>query len=373
MDPNKEKEEKMRVIAILCLLIIALSFLLKGNRPKNKPFIYSSCFLMFCVMGLRNVLKYGNDSASSYYHQYQRIHSANYPTLSQLFYGDYNTGFRILMKFCDSIGLDYQGFVIIIAAFVMISFAFLINKYSVSPVQSICYYMGLLIYIFMFDALKQTLAMAVIIYAFDAIMEKKPIRFYIFVIIASFFHFPALVFLPAYLISEMRLDGEGYFIMLGCLMLFTFLFRTQIINLMFDTYSKNETVEFIDLSGSKFLSNKVIVMLVIVLAALVFRPPTKSDTLYNVLLKFMGVAIVLQTFCVYNNIFERLADYYFFYSVIFIPLVFENKKLKVNVLGAELSYILKSIAPLLICLFSIWRFVRYVGNSPIYSNFYWMF
>ncbi len=363
----------MRVFSILCLLVIALSFLLKGNRPKNKPFIYSACFLMFVAMGFRDVLKNGNDSASSYYHQYQRIHEAGYPSLSQLFFGNYNTGYRYLMKFCDSIGLDYQGFIIVIAAFAMASLAFLIYKYSVSPVQSICYYMGLLIYIFMFDALKQTLAMAVLIYAFDALMEKKPVRFYILVILASFFHFPALVFLPAYLISEMRLDGEGYFIMLGCLMLFTFLFRTQIINLMFDTYSKNETVEFIDLSGSKFLSNKVIVMLVIVLAALVFRPPTKSDTLYNVLLKFMGVAIVLQTFCVYNNIFERLADYYFIYSVIFIPLVFENKKLKVNVLGAELSYILKTIAPLMICTFGIWRFIRYVGNSEFFSQFYWMF
>ena len=42
------------------------------------------------------------------------------------------------------------------------------------------------------------------------------------------------------------------------------------------------------------------------------------------LLRFMFIAAMIQTLAVFGNVFERLADYYFFFSILYIPLIIEN-------------------------------------------------
>ncbi len=264
---------------------------------------------------------------------------------------------------------DYQFFVTIISLFVMFSYMRFIMKYSPSPIQSVLFFLGLLYYSILFDILKQAVAMAILLFAFDAIMEKRPVRFAILVVIASLFHFPALVFLPAYWIGRMRV-GRSYIILLAILLLITYLFRNQILNLMLDAYGE-ENIEA-TMEGIRFLRNKVIIMIAIVVFATLIRPPTPDDTVYNALLMFAGVAIVFQTFCGYNNIFERLADYYFSTSIVLIPLIFE----RIGTDRASRTLIrderLKSAAMLVLCAFAIWRFLSTVNYSSVYMPYRFM-
>ena len=127
------------------------------------------------------------------------------------------------------------------------------------------------------------------------------------------------------------------------------------------------------MEGIRFLRNKVVIMIAIVVFAVGIRPPAPDDTLYNALLMFAGVAIIFQTFCGYNNIFERLADYYFHTSIIFIPLIFEKGgKSRMRAI-AGIDQRLINAVPLLICAFAIWRFLSTVNNSGIYMpyRFFW--
>ena len=124
---------------------------------------------------------------------------------------------------------------------------------------------------------------------------------------------------------------------------------------MTDTY---ETVIY-DTQGS-FLANKVIIMIVILAAAIVIRPPTSEDRAYSAFLMLVGVAAVIQTFSSYNNTFERLADYYFQLSVVFIPMVFEDVKLKRKHLSERELKMVRKVGPYLFGAFAIWRFLDYV-------------
>ena len=354
-----------------------------GERKGNVKYILLAVVLMFCVYGLRDAYSIGNDSTTSYLHQFERMENTGWedlPTLSDWARSpngsdeteheghNRNIGLPWLMKIVYTwTDGDYQSLIVVISAFVMIAFAHFVRRYSPSPIQSILYYFGLIFFTFNISALKQSIAMAFILFAFDAIHDRRLSRFLLTMFIASLFHVPALVFLPAYWIGNMKL-GRTYLFFLMALFVVTYYFRDNLVDWMTDNYDT-----YITDNGLRFLTNKVIVMLVIVVAALVIRPPSTEDTLYCSLLMFIGVAAVIQTFSNYNNTFERLADYYFQFAVVFIPMVFEEVKTERRYLSVRELQLVRHAVPYLFCVFAIWRFLHNTSNDSNLNPFQFYF
>ena len=357
----------MSVYRWLVVLVLLFAVLLKGNVKGNKKYVFVAFLLLFCVMALRDAYSVGNDSASSYLVEYKEMGKINWEDISGKGTENQNIGFQYLLKalFVLTKG-NYQLAVVLISAFTMFSYGRFVGKYSPSPVQSILYFFGLLLYTFVLDSLKQSVAMSILLFSVDAIFDRKLFKFVLLVLFASWFHFPALIFLPAYFIANMKM-GRSYIIVLVLALVLTFLFRDQLLEMMTDAYS---TVVYD--SGMRFLANKVIVMIVIVVAALVLRPPTPEDKIYTGLLQLIGIAVVLQTFASYNNTFERLADYYFHLSIVFIPMVFEKCDLQKRYFQPETDELIKTWAPILFCGFAIWRFLHYLnGNQFLTPYLFW--
>lgn len=365
----------MNIYVWLVILVVLLGWLMHGDQKGNTKYIVVACILLFCVYGLRDAYSIGNDSSSSYLHAFQRMENADWDDFPGPFDWmenlsehenegryDKNAGIVYAMKLVyDRTGGNYQTFVIIWSAITMICFTHFIRRYSTSPLQSILYFFGLLFYLLMFSALKQAMAMAFILLAFDGIMEKKLWKFLLWVVIASVFHYPALVFLPAYWIANMKLS-RNYLFLLALLLLMVYFLRDQIMDMMSNAYYGEEEGHTMEAAG-RFLMNKVIVMLIIVVAAVLIRPPTDSDRQYTGLLALMGIAAVLQTFAGYGNIFERLADYYFQFSVIFIPMVFDRSvRLDRRYLPVQTQQLVQQVGPYVFCAFAIWRFLDAVQD-----------
>lgn len=358
----------MSVYTWLVVLILLAALLMRGNVKGNRKYIFVAFVLLFCVMGLRDVYTIGNDSTSSYLHNFQGMEDAQWDELGGRGEDNKNMGFSYLMKvgYVITDG-DYQLFIALLSIFVLASFMHFIRKYSPSPMQSVLYFLGLMFYTFLFDALKQSIAMAILLFAFDAIIDRKPIKFIILVFLASWFHFPALVFIPAYWVGNIKL-GRSYVFVLAGLLLITYLFRDQLLDIMTDAYDTT-----IYDNGMRFLANKVIVMLVIVAAALIIRPPVRDDNIYRTLLQLIGIAVVLQTFASYNNTFTRLADYYFQLSIVFLPLVFEKFDVKRSYFSPKADEMIKTVAPVVFCSFAIWRFLSNVNADELLSPYIFFF
>lgn len=360
----------MTVYTWLVVLLVAAALLFHGNRKQCKMFIFIAFLLLFAVMGLRNVNAFGSDAwgmNGSYPIIFKNTGASEWGELIRNGKNSYNIGFRLLMKAIHELtDGSYQWFVSLLSMFFVFSYMRFIRKYSSSPIQSILVFFGLLIYTLLFDILKQAMAMAILLFAFDAIIEKKLIKFLLLVALAALFHFPAIAFLPAYWIGRMKV-GRGYLIILAILLAITFVFRDQLLNLMLDAYGEEDASATME--GIRFLRNKVIIMIVIVVFAVIIRPPAPEDTVYNALLMFAGISIIFQTFCGYNNIFERLADYYFHTAIVFIPLIFEKNARTGDYSSLVVNERIKSVAVLLICVFSIWRFLSYVNHSDLFMPY----
>ena len=167
----------MDYYALLVALVLLTAFLMRGNQQGNKKYVIVASLLLFAIYGLRDTYHIGFDSATSYLYGFNRIGAQPW---SEIFANSskYNFGFTLMTKaFQFFISTDYQLYITTISVFVSICFGRLIYKYSPSPVQSILYHFGLLLYVFHFSALKQSIAMALLMLAFDAVVDRKPVKF----------------------------------------------------------------------------------------------------------------------------------------------------------------------------------------------------
>ena len=347
----------MNIYMIMAAAVLFLALLMRGDLPQNRRYIIWACILMFIVYGLRDAYSVGNDSATSYLHQFENLKNTSWTQLREGVDLNDNIFWRLFAKLGHTIfNGDYQLFVATISAFVVTVFGRFIYRYSVNPVQSFVYYWGLWFYTFNFSALKQSIAMTFLLLAFDSIMDRKVIKFLIIVSVAALFHFPAIVFLPAFWLVKLNPRREFLFV-LAAAIVSVFLWRDQILNFMLQFYYEGR--EFV--GEDRFFTGKVIVMLMLVLAAFVLRPPSKYNRAYSASMLFVAVATVLQLFSVYNNVFERLADYYFQFSVIFVPFILEQRNIE-----EEDRSILITVAPYVLGVLCLMRFNDIVTRKSSY-------
>lgn len=342
----------MKYYYLLIISLLLTAFVMHGNSYRNKQYVIVACLLIYVIYGLRNTYWIGVDSRYSYVRAYNTLAAMSWDEFWNS-NNQYNNAYYILNKLVQELGGDYQLFVSLEALFVTVCFGRLIYQYSPSPIQSICYHLGLLFFVFHFSALKQSFAMGFLMLAFDQIVKRKPIPFVLLVLIASQFHYPSLVFLPSYFITMVK-PGKSFLILLAVVLALTYVFRNQLLNLMLDAYKGGEEEEA-TMEGITFFRTKSIIMLGIVAAAMIFRRPSPDDPVYGYLLEFMGIAVVFQTFCGYSNVFERLADYYFQFSVVFIPMVFDRSKRDQALLNWRFMDIVYTLAPILFSAYGIYR------------------
>lgn len=373
------------IYVIQIILILFFGFLFRNDKKK---FLLAAFIVLFVVMAFRHAEKIGVDSATSYYNAYTNIEKEiiKWP----------NPGLQMIMKLLHSVNADYQWVIVITAAWVCFAYYRLLVKYSENGFISVMWFLGMLFYSFLFSALKQAWAMAFLCFAFDAVFKRKPIRFLLFVGLAVIFHFPALIFLPAYFVARLRIN-KSFPILMFSILVVVFVFRQQILNLMVSSYENHEGDYS---SDAQFLGTKFIFM-GLMLAYGFYQylsnnnPAIHKRTIFPSLLYYMGIAAVIQTFCFYSNNFERLADYYYQFSILFVPLMLSGEAHALNSIGGtdsmsvndspnlSISFEKKRITnysandisintvlSFIITVFCVWRYISTLLNDPFYSPFF---
>jgi len=369
------------VIQILLILFFGLLF-----REDKKKFLTAAFIVLFVVMAFRHARMVGYDSTSSYFAEFIDIqkHEISWP----------NPGLPLIMKAISFLNGGYQWVIIVSATWVCFAYYRLLLTYSENGFISVMWFMGMLFYTFLFSALKQAWAMAFLCFAFDAIIKKKPMRFVFLIVLATLFHFPALVFLPAYWIAKLKISRSFPILMLSILVI-VFIFRTQILNLMMSTYSRGEGDYSSDVT---FLGTKSVFMLLMLAYGFYQYFGQKDNTrlnhnLFSALLYYMGIAAVIQTFCFFSNNFERLADYYYHFSILYVPLLIQRKVFLTsfidkttqpqlnNALNSKVSFSriknysiddidMNTVFLVVIAAFCIWRYASYMVSNVYLSPFY---
>lgn len=303
----------VRVYYYVVAAVLLFGALLPQHGKQKRIYIALMAILHTFVCGWRYMYLTGD--LLKYSGQYTRIYPVNGWFSEQVFDGGRNFGFAWLSKLLSLISNgNFQILLIVIAVITEIAVAVIIYRYSPAPWLSYLLWDCFGFYIFGFSAIKQALAMGLLMFAFTGIMEERPKRFFLWTVLAGCIHAPALIFLPAYWIAKSKLSVRrmtAYVISAGLI----FIFRNQIVTFISEFYYDETAFTVNDRLGGRFM------MIAALIAAGVFLRGFSGKN-FSKLFNLMIAAAILQMFSGFDNVFSRLTDYYFQFLILYLPMMF---------------------------------------------------
>ena len=280
-----------------------------------------------------------------------------------------NVGIRVFFRMAGTLGVSYDICIFLIALFAAVTLGIVVYKYSPAPYWSYLVYFAMGFYLFTYSGLKQTIAMGFLMLAASNIFEAKFKKFIFWTVIAGLFHMPAFIFLPAYIIARQKFT-QKYVLFLALAAVVIFVFRDKIVEIASKAYYEDEG----KFSTDGAIGGRTLMMLFILFVAAILRPVQTKDRIYCQSFNLMIIAAMIQYFGMYNNVFTRLADYYYQFVVLFMPLMMEtgthqelarpSYKIKKN---DKTIYALLSVG---ITLFALWFYKGTIdGSWLLLSNY----
>jgi hypothetical protein len=117
-------------------------------------------------------------------------------------------GMGILIYSLKACGIPYGGLLLLIAVIaIFLKFRF-IEKYSIYPFFSVLIYYSRVFLAQDMGQMRQGLAMAIILFSMDSILNKNFKRFLFIIVLACLFHLSAILFFPIYFIANRKFSKK---------------------------------------------------------------------------------------------------------------------------------------------------------------------
>lgn len=216
---------------------------------------------------------------------------------------------KIVYFFVDS----FQVYIALVSAIIIFFLSYIIYKYSKDIVLSYIIYVSFGLYIFSFSGLRQALAIGLIYISFHFLFTEKTKKFLLVTLLASFFHFSAILFLFLYPLKKLRISQLfGFLLALFSLLLIPFLkiILSYLISLTRYSHYTETFTETPAISMYFFY-------LILFLFSFLIKVNTKLVNLYRLILI---IGVYFQSLGVLSTgALTRIAYYYLAFSCLLIP------------------------------------------------------
>ena len=194
----------MYVCLIIYIVTVPLVFdAFKDYAMRRKMIAFFCMFAVFLLLSLK-APSVGSD-IWGYKQAYELARSQQWSSWDYIYY---EKGYIFLNKLFSRLGVSFQLFTAILYAFTCFAWYKIIKKHSTNPAMTVLIFVCYQFLVFSISALRQTLSMAICIFAFLE-LEKDTLRSFLFSIVLSFcaysVHTGALAFIAiivAWLLSK---------------------------------------------------------------------------------------------------------------------------------------------------------------------------
>ena len=235
-----------------------------------------------------------------------------------------NPLFRIYESAIRSFTNNESIFFLFHAFFVQYSYLRFIRRHSPNFLAGVGLYLFLGTYVFSIAAMKQVCAMAVLLYAVDALIDRKLFRFYLLVFVAFLFHTYALMFVILPLFTVKPWSYRTFLMILG--ILFVMMNFESVISAFMDVANESgKNVSSSEIIGTASINPiRVAVYAAPSLFALVFRRYIfigDGEREYNIIvnMSFLSAAIMSVGLVSAANMFARMGQYFEFGIICGLP------------------------------------------------------
>ncbi len=286
-----------------------LENIVKKNRTK-KDFIFFA-FVLVVLMGFRG--KTVGIDTTAYFEMFQRNNSLGSFGINSTSYKD-EVGFQLLMIFLNKIAAGFQVLTIIEALIYVIPVMAFIHRYSKNPYYSVFLFLAFDYYLFGMTAMRQTIAMGIVMIAVMKALEERMGSFVLLVLFASLFHITALVALPIYFLKKKSINNVNIFAAIT-ISLIVYIFKNQIQNVV-RSYAR------IDYGNMTTGGNGMYLFLVSIVIIDLIINRDKDETIDGAygLVRYMLIStVIIYPVLQFNPSAFRLHFYYSIVMIVYIP------------------------------------------------------
>lgn len=288
----------MGVIYFGIFIVFLVTYSVNRNFRQKKSKITSLVIItvLTFVAAFKSIDSYYVDDLVNYRNMYFLVKENTYHYLwSQYQNGELKDfGFWAFSKIFADWNFSVELWMAIIGFIFAGAFSWLCYQYSKDEFIS---FLMLVAFTFSFtlSGLRQTMALAFILVSYHWIIERKFIKYFISVILAACFHSTAILFLPAYLISKLKI-GRKHFIYILAFILLSSIFPDVFRNLITIFAWNDQIAGYSDRAASLTWSGFIIQMAIFVFCY-VFRNQSidiDERKINDVLLNCMMVGLCFQ-------------------------------------------------------------------------------
>ncbi len=290
-------------------------------------------------------------------------YAQNYETKSagiDTYWLNYEPGFNFLNFFVSKTFGEVQFLFIICSGVTMYFIYRSYKKSSADKYLSLYLFVTLYFFFSSFNYVRQYMAISLVLFAVDDLINKNFKNYLIKVAVASLFHSTSLLMIPFYFIARRKVR-LGVYIPLTAILMLSRIFYQQIIVLVTKIMPKYAI--YLDFEGGGATVSLLLLMMnFVVLLAITYKKrkniEQKEEIKYinnieNIYLNACFFALCFYSFASINTLFSRIGSYFFIFSTLSIPYVI-NKKCK----GRDLL-----MARIIVCAISIIACLYYLNAN----------
>ena len=264
-------------------------------------------------------------------------------------------GFHTLIKGLTLLTDNFQWLFVATSVIILVCIAIFFQKNSSDKQLALFFYFTLGIFAFTMAGLRQAVAMAICLFAYEEIKKKRFFRFMLVISIAFLFHQSAVFFIPAYFIGRMKWNIITSFMFVTFYMLSIFSIES-IINLVNFNLGYGYEVEYSETGIIYFF-----ILLGITLLSLLCRKQIIHANINNqIFINLQIFVLLLWSLRLLSRTVERPAFYYLFASVIILEQTISSIKDK------KVRTVLYLSTILLAAVLFLYRAERDINLTPYY-------
>lgn len=233
-------------------------------------------------------------------------------------------GHEFVCACLKNLGASTQDYLMVFAIASITIYLWFIRKYTTNITLSIYYFITMGIYTFAMAAIKQTIAVAILLIATDRAVEKKYPTFILFILLAELFHPYAFIYLIIPLMFFTPWTKKTYWLLGGTIVVSLLLSRLMggilaITDALGGDYS---STEFLGAGVNVF---RVMTVWVPVFLSFCLRENIKKNSTRtsNMIINLSMVNAMIMFIGMFGtaNYFARLANYFWIFQALALPLI----------------------------------------------------
>ena len=326
---------------------------LNQNVRKRKIYLLVTAIQLGLICGLRSS-RMAYDTAA-----YELIFNLSANSWEHIFdkTSYVEVGFRVLCSIVKILGGNYQTLLLITSMFVMGSCCLFIYRHSKDVILSVFIIVCFPFFYSTFDIIRHFLASSFFLIGYKYIVDRKPVRYLIFIILGSLFHSAAWIFLPFYFLKMVKLNWRTVCAAsLSTIMLYVYIgpIGSWLSNILGKT--NLEESGWIDSYGGGVRTAIMygVILLIAVIAFLQIKEKNKNDEIAVIYILIMVMCSVV---FINARMMTRVMMTMVSLMAIAIPQLFDKRRSKMprDLLALKLSFIAIGLAYHTFMLLTNWQ------------------